>query len=115
MNTVSINQSMNALLIGGGILDAKGSDLLGHGLDMTGIEGTPRVLHIPSAKATPESHGAYAERMRVAYRELGIPDSNYQMLHDYLFRPPFYDLHMHENVMPSTSELDEKIGEAELR
>lgn len=114
MTEALVPGNMNALLIGGGVLDNKGPDLLRHGIDMAGTEGTPSVLMVPSAKATPEAHGSYIERMRVAYRELGIPDRSFSVLHNYLFRPPFHNLQMHEDVMPRQEELEENIGEADV-
>lgn len=115
---IPVDPSLNALLIGGGILnkepqDSGSRDLLEHALDMTGSEKTPNVLHIPTAEATLEMHNDYTWRIGSAFESLG---AIHTVLHDFILdeeatganKPPVL------SRLPSADKLEERIRSSDL-
>ena len=109
------------LLIGGGKfrpdameVPATPNDLLAHAVEMTG-KSKPKVLLIPSAKATPESHNDYNEIMRGIFED--DFDLEYDILHPHVLDhtdPGNPDKPVIHELMPGKEELEHKIGEAAL-
>lgn len=90
--------NLNIVAIGGGSLESN-TELLNHGLEMTGKQTRPRVLFVPSSRTRQETYDRSLKKVRDHFDgRLGVA---LDVLHDF-------------NSMPSEDEVDDKLGRADM-
>lgn len=110
-----IPEQLNAIAIGGGKLDTESPDLLDRGIELSGVEGRPNVLMIPTAKGTKSAHESYVDRIGRHFMGVG---TDFNVLHPFLLDETKKDsngnMPVNLSLLPSEEELAEMFGNADV-